>query len=122
MNIKKVLLVEDDHTTQFMMTEMLDAFGVDFEIANDGQECVDKLEHDAHRFDAVLLDIHMPRKSGLDALSEIRADENDPPKNIHVIALTADASWHNKSRIKEFGFDDLLTKPVTMEKIRAVLN
>jgi len=71
LNIQKVLLVEDDHSTQFMMAEMLDAVGVEFEVANDGQECIDKLGSDAARFDAVFLDIHMPRKSGLDALLEI---------------------------------------------------
>jgi len=88
LNIQKVLLVEDDHSTQFMMAEMLDAVGVEFEVANDGQECIDKLGSDAARFDAVFLDIHMPRKSGLDALLEIRSDTKDPPKNIHIIALT----------------------------------
>jgi len=122
LNIKKVLLVEDDRSTQFMMTEMLDAVGVDFEIANDGQECVEKLESNASRFDAILLDIHLPRKSGLDALIEIRADENDPPKNIHIVALTADTSWHSRARIEEVGFNDLLIKPVTMENIKAILN
>lgn len=119
---RKILLVEDDRTTQFMMTEMLDAVGIEFEVANDGQECVEKLEKDAGRFDAVLLDIHMPRKSGLAALSEIRADENDPPKNMHVVALTADTAWHNKSKVQREGFNDLLIKPVTMEKILAVLD
>ena len=122
MNTQKVLLVEDDYSTQFMMTEMLDAVGIDFEIANDGQECIEKLEDNADRFDAVLLDIHMPRKSGLDALMEIRSDSKDPPKNIRIVALTADTSWHNKSRIEEVGFNDLLTKPVTMDKIVSVLN
>ncbi len=105
-----------------MMTEMLDAVGIEFEVANDGQECVEKLEKDAGRFDAIFLDIHMPRKSGLAALSEIRADENDPPKNIHVVALTADTAWHNRSKVQREGFNDLLIKPVTMEKILAVLD
>lgn len=104
-----------------MMTEMLDAAGFEFEVANDGQECVDKLEQDADRFDAVLLDIHMPRKSGLTAISEIRSGDSDPPKNIHVVALTADTAWHSKSRLQQIGFNDLLTKPVTMEKIKAVI-
>ena len=122
MNIQKVLLVEDDFSTQFMMTEMLEAVGVEFEVANDGQECIDRLGANADRFDAVFLDIHMPRKSGLDALSEIRSDAKDPPKNIHIVALTADTSWHNETRIKEVGFNGLLTKPVTMEKIVAILN
>lgn len=122
LNIRKVLLVEDDCSTQFMMTEMLDAVGVEYEIANDGQECIDKLGFDAGRFDAVLLDIHMPRKSGLDALMEIRSDDKDPPRNIHIVALTADTSWHNRSRIEKVGFNDLLVKPVTMENIMSILN
>lgn len=122
MQTQKVLLVEDDKATQIMMSEMLLEVGVEFELANDGQECVDMLRKDADRFDAIFLDIHMPRKSGLAALSEIRADENDPPRNLRIVALTADVSWHNVDRVVEAGFNDLLVKPVTMKKIMSMLN
>ncbi len=122
MSDSKVLLVEDDDLTQFMMGEMLDAFGVCFEVANDGQECIDMLAEDAGRFDAILLDIHMPKKSGLDAISEIRSHKNNPPRGMRVLALTADPAWHDKERVRKAGFNDVISKPVTMEKIRAALN
>ncbi len=117
----RVLLVEDDEITQYMMGEMLSAAGVLYEVANDGQECLDILNDRPDQFDAILLDIHMPKKSGLAAVSEIRTHSEDPPRGIYVVAVTADTAWHSVDRARKVGFDDVISKPVTMDKIKSKL-
>ena len=57
---KKVLIVEDDPATQFMMAEFMDALGYSYELAEDGDICLDLLANESHRFALILMDIHMP--------------------------------------------------------------
>ena len=121
MRFQKILLVEDDEETRFMMSEMLDVIGATVDLAADGQECLERLEEEPNKYDAVLLDLHMPRKSGLEALEEIRAHRSDPPRSLHVIALTADTAWHDEAKAKSKGFDRVMPKPVNMTSIRNAL-
>lgn len=114
----KVLLVEDDAITRFMMTEMCSELGYACETVACGQECIDRLEVDPSGIDLILMDIHMPRVSGLDANTHIRNAETDPPKNLPVVAVTADEHWHNVHRCRAAGFNDVLPKPVTLERLR----
>lgn len=121
MSATSVLLVEDDEMSRFMMSELLENLGVAFETAKNGEECLDILRARPDDFGTVLMDIHMPKKTGLEAVSEIRANETDPPKNIRVIAVSADVGWHDVRKARAAGFSDVLPKPVRMSKISAVL-
>jgi len=66
-----ILLAEDNITNQMVVTQMLDAMGAHFEIASDGVEALEKFE--THDFDVLLLDIEMPRMSGLDVIRSVRS-------------------------------------------------
>ena len=116
-----VLLVEDDDMSRFMMSELLETLGFSFEVATNGRECIDMLSHRPDAFGAVLMDIHMPKMTGLEALSEIRRQDSDPPKNIRVVAVSADLDWQNVEKAQRAGFNDVLPKPVRMNKITEVL-
>jgi len=116
-----VLLVEDDDMSRFMMSECLETLGFSFEVARDGQECIDILMARPDAFQTVLMDIHMPRKTGLEALSEIRNQGSDPPKNIRVVAVSADVDWHDTKKAQCAGFNDVLPKPVRLSRITEVL-
>jgi len=67
-----------------------------------------------------LLDIQMPEMDGYAVLREIRADPE--LRGLRVIALTAFAMQGDRERALEAGFDDYLTKPVTMAKLKAQLD
>ncbi len=70
--------------------------------------------------DLVLLDIQMPEMDGYAVLREIRSDP--ALKRLRVVALTAFAMEGDRERAIEAGFDDYLTKPVTIAKLKAQLN
>jgi CheY-like chemotaxis protein/anti-sigma regulatory factor (Ser/Thr protein kinase) len=81
---KRVLVVDDDRTLRHALTTMLEAAGFSAASAADGAKALDEIK--STRYDLVVLDIGLPRVSGLDVLAEIRKLDS-PPK---VIVVTAD--------------------------------
>jgi len=119
---KKILVVDDDPTTRFMMTEFLDALGYPHVVVANGCECLATLVTDPDGFDLILMDIHMPYITGLDSTTWIRGLEIDPPRSIPIIALTADTRYHNIADLLPFGMSDVLSKPVSMDQLDAKLS
>jgi CheY-like chemotaxis protein len=105
---KRVLLAEDNLTNQMVATQMLDALGARVTVANDGAEALDMLDQG---FDLFLIDIEMPRVSGLDVIRTIRAAEA-PLSEAPVIAVTAYALREHREKITEAGADGLIPKPL----------
>lgn len=85
-------------------------------LAFDGQEAVEALERE-DRIDLVVLDLMMPRLSGLDVLDRIRA--NDKWKDIPCIILTAAGQQEYERDARESGATDFLTKPFSPKKLYA---
>lgn len=112
-NPRKVLLVENDEFTRYMMREIIVALGVDVEIAEDGQAGIDMLSSAPNEYGLVLMDLHMPRVSGVEATRQIREAPMDPPSNVPIIAVTADAAFHDDVVVKDLGMDGFAPKPVT---------
>jgi CheY-like chemotaxis protein len=104
-----VLLAEDNVTNQLVVTQMLKSMGAKFQVASDGVETLAMFEQED--FDVVLLDIEMPRKSGLEVLREIRA-RNDAKSGIPMIALTAYVMQDHREKIDAAGADGLIAKPI----------
>lgn len=104
-----ILLAEDNITNQMVVTQMLDAMGAQFEIASDGVEALEKFE--AHDFDVMLLDIEMPRLSGLDVIRAVRS-RTDKKRAKSIIALTAYAMREHREKISSAGADGLIAKPI----------
>jgi len=104
-----ILLAEDNITNQMVVTQMLDAMGAPFEIASDGVEALEKFE--AHDFDVMLLDIEMPRLSGLDVIRSVRS-RTDKKQAKTIIALTAYAMREHREKISSAGADGLIAKPI----------
>lgn len=104
-----LLLAEDNLTNQLVVTQMLASMGAKFTVASDGVEALELFERDD--FDAVLLDIEMPRKSGLEVLREIRA-RDDQKSATPLIALTAYVMQEHREKINAAGADGLIAKPI----------
>jgi len=104
-----ILLAEDNATNRQVVTQMLSAMGAKYEVACDGAEALEKLSKS--EFNLALLDIEMPRVSGLDVIRNMRAD-GSAHKNMPVVALTAYAMREHREKIFEAGADGLIAKPI----------
>ncbi len=117
---KNILVVEDNVINQLVITGMLEKFGFEFEIADNGQLGVEAFR--ASRPDLVLMDVSMPVMNGLDATTAIRKYEQTVDDgHCPIIALTANAMSSDRERCLLAGMDDFLTKPVLLEDLGAKL-
>jgi len=119
---KKILLVEDDYFTRFMMQEIIDTLGIEVDIAKNGREGCEQLDKSPEDYGLVLMDIHMPKLSGVDATQIIRQKPNDPPRNVAIIAVTADEEYHSNSTVSKHGMDGFIAKPVTAVELNGLID
>lgn len=119
---KDVLIVEDDDLSRFVIEEMCRELGFECLTANGGQQAIEMIMANATTIGVVLMDLHMPMVSGLSVTNTIRNKPTDPPRNIPVIATTADIHWHSPRRCLEFGFNSVLPKPLNFNDLSATLN
>ena len=115
----RVLVVEDNPVNQMVAVGLLGSLGYLVETANDGLVALDELTRGS--FDAVLMDVQMPRMDGYAATRELRLNERNGDR-IPVIAMTAAAVEGERERCLAAGMDDFLTKPVDASALRAVLD
>ena len=106
-----ILIVEDDEKSRRLMVDVLSHQGyrtVETNNAEDGLEIV-RRDHPA----LVLMDIHLPGMSGLDALHQIRADTHI--KSTRILAVTASVMGNDRHKIKAAGFDGFEPKPINLK-------
>lgn len=103
----KVLVVEDIPLNQLLMKTLLDDFGFDRDIADNGKIAVEKLKTKA--YDIILMDLQMPEMNGFEATAYIR---NEMHSDIPIIALTADVTTVDLAKCKAVGMNDYIAKPV----------
>jgi PAS domain S-box-containing protein len=113
-----VLVVEDNPVNQMVAVGVLAALGYRATTADDGVLALEALQRE--RFDAVLMDVQMPRMDGYAATRAIREREGTGPR-LPVIAMTAAAVEGERERCLAAGMDDFLTKPVDPGALIAVL-
>lgn len=105
-----VLLAEDNPTNQMVASQMLRALNATVTLCADGVEALERF--DALPVDLVVVDIEMPRLSGLDVIRRIRA-RGDARAGVPIVALTAYAMREHRERIAEAGANGLISKPIT---------
>ncbi len=113
----RVLLAEDDTTSRLVLARQLDRLGVAATAVGDGAEAVEAVRRD--RFDAVLMDHHLPGVDGLEATRLIRRLPGR--EGLPVIAMTAGGLAEDRQQCLDAGMDDHLTKPVEMARLRQTL-
>ncbi|MEH6625707.1 MAG: response regulator transcription factor [Motiliproteus sp.] len=111
----KILLVEDDIPLCKELKKALNNVGYATEISHDGIDA--EFLGNEEDFDAVVLDLGLPGRSGLDVLNHWRAQNNQTP----VLILTARDSWHERVDGLKAGADDYLGKPFHTEELLARL-
>ena len=105
----KVLLAEDNVTNQLVATQMLENLGAEVDVAADGAIALDLVK--TATYDLLLVDIEMPRVSGLDVIRTIRSSP-EPLASAPIIALTAYAMQEHREKIARAGADGLIPKPI----------
>ena len=116
------VLVADDHATNQMVVKMmLDQFGVDSVIVDDGLKAVEALR--AGPFDAVLMDMQMPVMDGLEATRLIREEERAAGRpRTPILMLSANALPEHRRAGEQAGADGHVAKPVTVAGLMGALN
>lgn len=110
----KVLIAEDDPTSQRLLRKYLESQGYQAVIAVNGAEAIDAFKREQP--DLVLLDVMMPKIDGWGVLNEIRVEEgSDTP----VIMVTVKDSTEDKVRGLSAGVDDYVTKPFDLRELQA---
>lgn len=115
----RVLLVEDNEVNRKVAVRLLQRLGYEVDVAEDGGEAVEKTAQ--RRYDAVLMDVHMPRMDGLEATRRIRERERVTGGHQVIIAMTASAMKEDVERCLMSGMDDYLSKPVRLEVLQGML-
>ena len=103
----KVLVVEDITLNQLLMKTLLDDFGFEHDIADDGKIAIEKLQ--SKSYDIILMDLHMPGMNGFEATDYIRNKMNS---QIPIIALTADVTTADLKKCTDIGMNDYISKPL----------
>lgn len=108
-NVKdiKVLVVEDMALNQLLIKTLLDDFGFNYDLAENGKTAIEKLK--IKPYDIILMDLLMPEMNGYEATQYIRNTLNS---QIPIIALTADVTTADLARCNAAGMNDYISKPV----------
>ena len=112
----KILLVEDIPLNQQIATMMLNDLGYEVDVAENGQEGVEKVNACKEGYDLIFMDLQMPVMGGVDATREIRGNFQLPKQPV-IIAMTGNTLPGVRESCREAGMDDYLSKPVSLEDL-----
>src|ERR1700753_3702763 len=104
MSEAKILLADDDEELCQLLSDFLEREGFGVEMANDGETALRRIE--SGDYDAVILDVMLPQRTGIEVLRELRRDSHIP-----VLMLTALGEDIDRILGLELGADDYVPKP-----------
>lgn len=112
----RVLLVEDNPVNQQVALRMLQKFGLEVVVAEDGVKGFQAVKDDA--FNLVLMDLQMPEMDGFECTQAIRDWETEQGRGpMPIVALTANAMAGDRERCLDAGMNEHLAKPVTRQTL-----
>jgi two-component system, OmpR family, response regulator MprA len=111
----RILVADDSETILLLMRTRLELAGYEVETAADGQEVMDVLHRDAGERapDILLLDAMMPRKSGIDALRELRGEGIDTP----VLIVSAHQDEEDAEAPTDLKVSGYVAKPIDFDRL-----
>ena len=111
----KFLCAEDNELNAEILKELLEMNGASCTIYPDGEQIVKAFKTvKAEEYDAILMDMQMPKMNGLEATKAIRNGENPLGKSIPIIAMTANAFLEDVKRCLHAGMDAHIAKPIDL--------
>ncbi|HQZ04522.1 MAG TPA: response regulator [Burkholderiaceae bacterium] len=120
LNGLRVMLVEDNPINQQLALELMQAQGVEVDVAGNGQDGVDQINtHPPGYYHLVLMDLQMPVMDGYEATRQLRLDARHV--NLPIIAMTAHAMADERQRCLVLGMNGHISKPIDPEVLYATL-
>lgn len=117
---KRILVVEDVEINQFLARHLMESWGCQVEVAENGKEAVDLM--DRSHFDLVLMDIQMPVMDGVEATRQIRKMGCPAKSKVPIVALTANVQKSDTELYKRVGMNDCLPKPYQEPDLYSVVS
>ncbi len=117
--LAKILVVDDNAMNLAVAQDLLRKTKLQIDVASSGGECLEMLKRKEYHL--ICMDHMMPVMDGVQTLHAIREMEDNPSRNIPIIALTANAVVGAKEFYLNAGFEDYLSKPIEPEKLEDML-
>ncbi|MET0010043.1 MAG: response regulator [Candidatus Thiodiazotropha sp. 6PLUC4] len=114
-----ILVVDDNDINLKLVSTLMRSKGAIVTEANDGLSAISMTQN--HRYDLIMMDIHMPKMKGTEAAEIIRRHEGETA-HTPIIALTADVVPATRNQITESGMDGYLLKPIDEPQMWSVIN
>ena len=114
----RLLLVEDNHINQKVISLLLEKYGFLVDLVSNGLEALDTLENVS--YDIILMDVEMPEMDGLTATSRIREKYHSPTLP-YIIAITAYAMKGDREKCLQAGMNDYIAKPIKESELVTAL-
>jgi PAS domain S-box-containing protein len=125
---KRILLAEDVEINREIVLTILEPFGLAITCAKNGREAVSLFEEHPRDYDIIFMDIHMPEMDGYEATRRIRSleealrrDGKGRPRNIPIIAMTANVFTEDVVKCREAGMNDHVGKPLDLAEVMVKL-
>jgi CheY-like chemotaxis protein len=122
--MKRVLLVDDDPTCNFLCTKFLDTLGtIETSVALNGQQALDFLmDQKRHSLpDIILLDLNMPVMDGFEFLHAFRQLRIPGQSKVEIVILSSSDDPVDIRKAGEMGINHYITKPVSADKLGKVI-
>lgn len=112
---KKVLVAEDSSVIQNLTKRILQFQNFDITSVRDGQQVIEAVEKG--NYHVILMDINMPKMSGMECSKAIRAMEDKDKANTPIIAISGNAQNYSEEDFKNAGIDEFLQKPLDFDQL-----
>jgi CheY-like chemotaxis protein len=117
---RKILVAEDTSVNQFLVRRIIEGWGLEVDIANNGQEALSMVQQG--EYDLVLMDIQMPVMDGIEATRHIRQLPQSIKASIPIVALTANFLKGDREKYRAAGMNDFLPKPFNESALFVVVS
>lgn len=112
---KTILIAEDSSVILNLTKKILEIQNYKILTAKNGGEVIKAVEN--NEIDAILMDLNIPVKNGMECTKEIRAHENKKIANVPIIAVTGNANNYTMEDFKEAGINEYLPKPLDFDML-----
>lgn len=112
---KTILIAEDSSVILNLTKKILELQNYKILTAKNGSEVIKQVEN--NKIDAILMDLNIPIKNGMECSKEIRAHKDDQISNIPIIAVTGNANNYTMEDFQEVGINEYLPKPLDFDML-----
>jgi PAS domain S-box-containing protein len=114
-----LLVIDDMEINRSVTSRQIEKLALECVVASSGREGL--LLSEQFEFSVILVDISMPEMDGMEFIQRMRQSDGRTPKTVPIIAMTGFAGDDDRKKFLQSGMDDILTKPVTLDALRATL-